>query len=144
MVTLLCMILWLVFTRFSSCIAFADLLNDGDMKLAVVDLGNGMNNIKLNVYKRNNTSKSIDSHRCPLFNLSLLYGLFSRTHSCFGCICGTLSVTFTRISSHFTSSNCPLLTVNQTELDAWNQVKEERIDLSALKDILSFPEVSGN
>src|SRR5882724_763797 len=36
---------------FSSCVSFIDVFNDGDMKLAIADLGNGQQNMRLNVYK---------------------------------------------------------------------------------------------
>ena len=106
------------------------------MKLAVVDLGNGMNNIKLNVYKGTILQSQLTLIDIPS-SISPFYMDSSPGHTPALAVSAGHFLYIYKNLKPFYKFQLPPLTVNQTEIDAWNQVKEEKIDLSALKDILS-------
>ncbi|KAK3867056.1 hypothetical protein Pcinc_027455 [Petrolisthes cinctipes] len=95
---------------FGSCMALADLHGDGDSKLIIADLGTGAYNMKLKVYKGTNLIASCTSCGCVIWELHL----------------------------HLQKLKAILQTleVNPTEFDAWNQARDELLDVSMLYEIL--------
>ncbi|KAK3870571.1 hypothetical protein Pcinc_017640 [Petrolisthes cinctipes] len=95
---------------FGSCMALADLHGDGDSKLIIADLGTGAYNMKLKVYKGTNLIASCTSCGCGIWELHL----------------------------HLQKLKAILQTleVNPTEFDAWNQARDELLDVSMLYEIL--------
>lgn len=122
---------------FSSCICFADLFNDGDMKLAVVDLGNGVNDIRLNIYKGTVLQSQLALIDVPSAISPFYMDSSESGHTPALAVAAGHFLFIYKQLKPFYKFQLPPLPINPTEHDAWNQVKEDRIDYSALRDMLS-------
>ncbi|KAK3892623.1 hypothetical protein Pcinc_003512 [Petrolisthes cinctipes] len=91
---------------FGSCMALADLHGDGDSKLIIADLGTGAYNMKLKV---------------------------KILASCTSCGCGIWEL---HLHLQKLKAILQTLEVNPTEFDAWNQARDELLDVSMLYEIL--------
>lgn len=122
---------------FSSLISFADLFNDGDMKLGIVDLGNGMQNIRLNVYKGTLLQSQLALIDVPCAITPFYMDSSDTGHTpALAVAAGHILYIYKNLKP-FYKFQLPSQPVNQTEIESWNQVKDATIDHSALRDILS-------
>ncbi len=119
----------------SSCIALADLLGDGDYKLIVADLGFDANHPKLKVYRGTVLQSEnilvdipagicvfhIDNNEPQTPSIAVASGAYLYIY---------------KNMKPFYKFSLPALEVNNLENDAWNQVKDDKIDVLTLKDLL--------
>lgn len=126
---------------FSSCICFSDLFSDGDMKLVIADLGNGMQNIRLNVYKGTGllsqlTLVDIPSAICS-FHMDVASGSTANSPA-LAVASGSFLYIYKNLKP-FYKFQLPSIELNPAELDAWSQVKNSQsVDtcLNTLRDML--------
>ena len=120
----------------SSCICFADLFNDGDTKLVIVDLGSGIQNIKLNVYKGTmvQAQLALIDLPCAVAAFHMDSGESGHTPA-LAVAAGSVLFVYKRLKPFF-KFQLPPLPLNQKEVDAWAQVTSQQINIEALKDIL--------
>lgn len=121
----------------SSNICFVDVHSRGDMNLIIIDMGNGFNNIKMNVYRGGSLQTQlaiidVPSATVPFFMDS---GEAGRTPAI--AVASGHYLYIYKSLKPFYKFQLPSLPTNQTEIDAWNQVKEDKIDVETLKEILS-------
>ena len=121
---------------FSSCICFADLFNDGDVKLAIADLGNNLKNVKLNIYKGTvmQTQLALIDLPCAIVSFYMDSGDAGHTPA-LAVAAGNFLYIYKKLKP-FYKFQLPPLGLNQAEVDSWNQVKEQAIDVQTLADIL--------
>lgn len=121
----------------SSNICFADLFNDGDMKLILVDMGTGFNNVKLNVYRGTSLQTQLALIDVPSATVSFYMDSGEAKQTPALAVGSGHFLYIYRNLKPFYKFQLPFLSTNQTELDAWSQVKEEKIDIETLREILS-------
>ncbi|KAK3859774.1 hypothetical protein Pcinc_034134 [Petrolisthes cinctipes] len=134
---------------FGSCMALADLHGDGDSKLIIADLGTGAYNMKLKVYKGTNLMSENTLIDLPTGVITFHMDTSEpRVPGQFGsapqnsnvkkilknlCGCGIWEL---HLHLQKLKAILQTLEVNPTEFDAWNQVRDELLDVSMLYEIL--------
>lgn len=121
---------------FSSCICLSDLNGDGDFKLIIADLGlKNTNNAKLKVYRGTILQSEHPLVDIPSGVVSFNIDGNDPQTPAIAVASGSYLYIYKNLKPFYKFS-LPPLEVNNTEMDAWNQVKEDKIDLMALKEIL--------
>lgn len=121
---------------FSSCICFADLFNDGDTKLAIADLGTSVQSVKLNIYKGTMMQTQLALVDLPSAVVSFFMDGGDAGHSpALAVAAGNFLYIYKKLKP-FYKFQLPPLPLNQSEVDAWTQVREEKIDVDTFCDIL--------
>ncbi|KAK3862004.1 hypothetical protein Pcinc_032091 [Petrolisthes cinctipes] len=128
--------------------ALADLHSDGDSKLIIADLGTGAYNMKLKVYKGTNLMSENTLIDLPTgvitFHMDTteprVPGQFGSapqnsnpidSYGSCGCVIWELHLHLQKLKAILQT-----LEVNPTEFDAWNQARDELLDVSMLYEIL--------
>ncbi|KAK3889867.1 hypothetical protein Pcinc_006142 [Petrolisthes cinctipes] len=129
--------------------ALADLHSDGDSKLIIADLGTGAYNMKLKVYKGTNLMSENTLIDLPTgvitFHMDTteprVPGQFGSApqnsnvkkilKNLCGCVIWELHLHLQKLKAILQT-----LEVNPTEFDAWNQARDELLDVSMLYEIL--------
>lgn len=120
---------------FSSGITFGDFCADGEMRLAIADLGNGQTNVKLNIYNGTQLLQQIALIVVPAGIVSFYQDGVGTTVPALAVAAGQFLFIYKNLKP-FYKFQLPFLSVNQTELEIWNQVKEEKIEVGSLTELL--------
>lgn len=120
---------------FSSCVALADLQGDGENKLVVGDLGTGLYNMKLKVYKGTSMQSEHTLIDLPTAVISFLMDTNEPRTPAVAVASGPYIYIYKNLRPYF-KFTLPPLEVNSVEQDAWNQAKEDMIDPMTLKEML--------
>ncbi|XP_069750157.1 Bardet-Biedl syndrome 1 protein isoform X2 [Narcine bancroftii] len=120
---------------FSSCVALADLQGDGENKLVVGDLGAGLYNAKLKVYKGTSMVSEHALIDLPTGVITFLMDSNEPRTPAVAVASGPYIYIFKNLRPYF-KFTLPSLEVNPVEQDVWNQVKEDKIDPLTLKEML--------
>ena len=119
----------------SSCICFADIYNEGDVKLVIADLGNGIQNIKLNVYKGIVMQTQVALVDLPSAVLCFHMDSDSGSLPALAVAAGNFLFVYKNLKP-FYKFQLPPLGLNETEVDAWNQIKDQKTDVETLREML--------
>lgn len=120
---------------FSSCVALADLQGDGENKLVVGDLGTGLYNMKLKVYKGTSMQSEHTLIDLPTAVISFLMDTNEPRTPAVAVASGPYIYIYKNLRPYF-KFTLPPLEVNSVEQDVWNQAKEDMIDPMTLKEML--------
>ncbi|KAA0185520.1 hypothetical protein HAZT_HAZT001541, partial [Hyalella azteca] len=117
---------------FSSCMALADLSADGEIKLIIADLGSGTHNMKLKVYKGTQLSSENTLIDMPT---GVITFHMDTTEPQLPVASGSYIYIYKNLRPYF-KFTLPTLEVNPLEYDAWNQARDDLLDVSLLYEIL--------
>lgn len=120
---------------FSSGITFGDFCTDGEMRLAIADLGNGQTNVKLNIYHGTQLFQQIALINVPAGVVSFYQDGVGTTVPALAVAAGQFLFVYKNLKP-FYKFQLPFTEVNQTEVEIWNQVKEEKIEIDSLTEML--------
>ncbi|XP_067831667.1 Bardet-Biedl syndrome 1 protein isoform X2 [Heptranchias perlo] len=120
---------------FSSCVALADLQGDGENKLVVGDLGTGLYNMTLKVYKGTNMLSNNTLIDLPTGVVAFLMDTNEPRTPAVAVASGPYIYIYKNLRPYF-KFTLPPLDVNSLEQDVWNQVKEDKIDHLTLREML--------
>uniref|UniRef100_A0A9J8DM54 Bardet-Biedl syndrome 1 n=1 Tax=Cyprinus carpio carpio TaxID=630221 RepID=A0A9J8DM54_CYPCA len=120
---------------FSSCIALSDLHGDGENKLVVGDLGTGVCNVKLKVYRGTGVLSESTLLDLPTGLVSFLMDLHEPRTPAIAVASGPFIYVYKNLRPYF-KFTLPSLEVNPLEQDVWSQAKEDMIDPMTLKEML--------
>ncbi|XP_072345665.1 BBSome complex member BBS1-like [Scyliorhinus torazame] len=110
---------------FSSCVVLADLHGDGENKLIVGDLGTGLYNMKLKVYKGITMLSEHTLIDLPTGVVAFLMDTNEPRTPAVAVASGPYIYIYKNLRPYF-KFTLPPLEVNSLEQDVWNQVKEVR------------------
>lgn len=119
----------------TSCICFVDLNGDGDQKLVIADLGNGIQGMKLNVYKGTFILSQLTLIDCPSGVVSFYMDSSSPRIPAIGVASGSYLYIYKNLKP-FYKFGLPSLEINSTEQEAWKQLTDDKIDGTQLKVLL--------
>lgn len=123
---------------FSQCICFADLNGDGEIKLIIADLGTGMHNMKLNIYRGTSLQSQISLVDVPAGIVTFyMESSESGQSPAIAVASGSFLYVYKNLKP-FYRFQLPAIDINQTEADAWHQAKEEKINVTSLKEMLDM------
>lgn len=120
---------------FSSCMCLVDLQGDGDYKLIIADLGTGSYNMKLKVYKGTNLLSEHTIIDIPTGVVAFHMNTGDTKAPAIAVASGANIYVYKNMRP-FYKFTLPTLEVSQAELDVWNQAKEDKLDLTNLKEVL--------
>uniref|UniRef100_H3A6Z7 BBSome complex member BBS1 n=1 Tax=Latimeria chalumnae TaxID=7897 RepID=H3A6Z7_LATCH len=120
---------------FSSCTGLADLQGDGENKLVVGDLGTGVYNMKLKVYKGTNLLSENTLLDLPTGVAIFLMDQNEPLTPAIAVASGPYIYIYKNLRPYF-KFTLPALEVNPLEQEVWSQVKEDKIDPVTLKEML--------
>ncbi|XP_069501037.1 BBSome complex member BBS1 [Ambystoma mexicanum] len=120
---------------FSSCTALADLQGDGESKLVVGDLGTGLYNMKLKVFKGTSLMTENALLDLPTGVVSFLMDQNEPRTPAIAVASGPYVFIYKNLRPYF-KFTLPAMEVNPLEQDVWSQAKEDRIDPLTLKEML--------
>ena len=120
----------------SSCICLTDLQGDGDYKLIIAHLGNDKRGMELNIYKNTFVLAHLTLIDCPAGIVSFYMDSNEPKIPAIGVASGSFLYVYKNLKP-FYKFGLPSLDINKTELEAWLQIKENKIDLIAFKEILT-------
>ena len=121
---------------FSSCISLCDLQGDGDFKLIIADLGLTSPNIKLRVYRGTTQQSEHALVDVPSGIVAFHMDTLDPQTPAITVASGSYLYIYKNLKP-FYKFCLPALEVNQTEREAWNQVKDDKIDVLTLKEVLA-------
>ena len=128
---------------FTSCLALADLHANGDHKLLVADLGNKTHERKLKVFKGTNLMVESSIIDLPT-GLVTFYMDTNEPHTpAVAVASGPFIYVYKNLRPYF-KFTLPPLEVNAVEQDLWNQVKDGKIDVRVLKEMLESLQSEGS
>ncbi|XP_047480253.1 Bardet-Biedl syndrome 1 protein-like [Penaeus chinensis] len=120
---------------FNSCMALADLHGDGESKLIIADLGTGTFNMKLKVYKGTSLMSENTLIDLPTGVITFHMDTTEPRVPAVAVASGSYIYIYKNLRPYF-KFTLPTLEVNPTEFDAWNQARDELLDVSMLYEIL--------
>ncbi|CAL4179432.1 unnamed protein product, partial [Meganyctiphanes norvegica] len=120
---------------FSSCMALADLHGDGESKLIIADLGTGAYNMKLKVYKGTSLMSENTLIDLPTGVITFHMDTTEPRVPAVAVASGSYIYIYKNLRPYF-KFTLPTLEVNPMEFDAWNQARDELLDVSMLYEIL--------
>ncbi|XP_067130781.1 Bardet-Biedl syndrome 1 protein [Centruroides vittatus] len=120
---------------FSSCMCLVDLQGDGDYKLIIADLGTGSYNMKLKVYKGTNLLSEHTIIDIPTGVVAFHMNTGDTKAPAIAVASGANIYVYKNMRP-FYKFTLPTLEVSQAELDVWNQAKDDKLDLTNLKEVL--------
>ncbi|KAL5009297.1 hypothetical protein ScPMuIL_014878 [Solemya velum] len=133
---------------FSQCITLSDIQADGDWKLIVADLGNGLYNMKLKVIKPKclfigtNLMSENTIIDLPTGVVTFYMDSLEPRTPAIAVASGPYIYVYKNLRPYF-KFTLPTLEVNQIEQDVWNQIKEEKINVYVLRDMLEGMRAEG-
>ncbi|XP_015781320.1 Bardet-Biedl syndrome 1 protein-like isoform X2 [Tetranychus urticae] len=119
----------------TACICFVDLNGDGDQKLVIADLGNGVQGMKLNIYKGTFILSQLTLIDCPSGVVSFYMDSNAPRIPAIGVASGSYLYIYKNLKP-FYKFGLPSLEIHPSEQDAWNQLVADKIDASQLKVLL--------
>ncbi|XP_030074788.1 BBSome complex member BBS1 [Microcaecilia unicolor] len=120
---------------FSSCTALVDLHRDGEVKLVVGDLGTGLYNMKLKVYKGTSLMTENALLDLPTGVVTFLMDQNEPRTPAVAVASGPYIYVYKNLRPYF-KFTLPALDVNLLEQDVWNQARQDMIDPMTLKEML--------
>ncbi|XP_069036466.1 Bardet-Biedl syndrome 1 protein isoform X1 [Lepisosteus oculatus] len=120
---------------FSSCIALADLHGDGENKLVVGDLGTGVYNMKLKVYRGTSLVSENTLLDLPTGLVAFLMDQHEPRTPAVAVASGPFIYIYKNLRPYF-KFTLPPLEVNALEQEVWSQAREDKIDPMSLKEML--------
>uniref|UniRef100_A0A8C1Z2Q1 BBSome complex member BBS1 n=1 Tax=Cyprinus carpio TaxID=7962 RepID=A0A8C1Z2Q1_CYPCA len=115
--------------------ALSDLHGDGENKLVVGDLGTGVCNVKLKVYRGTGVLSESTLLDLPTGLVSFLMDLHEPRTPAIAVASGPFIYVYKNLRPYF-KFTLPSLEVNPLEQDVWSQAKEDMIDPMTLKEML--------
>ena len=119
----------------SSCICFSDLHGDGDHKLIIADISQSHQSLRLNVYKGTSILAQLTLIDCPSGVVSFYMNTGEPRIPAIAVSSGSYLYIYKNLKP-FYKFCLPPLEVNPIEQDAWTQMADEKMDLSAFREIL--------
>uniref|UniRef100_A0A8W8IDM9 Bardet-Biedl syndrome 1 N-terminal domain-containing protein n=2 Tax=Magallana TaxID=2171616 RepID=A0A8W8IDM9_MAGGI len=119
----------------TQCICLSDVQADGDWKLIIADLGTGSFNMKLKVYKGTNLMSEHTIIDLPTGVVSFYMDTHEPRTPAIAVASGPYIYVYKNLRPYF-KFTLPTLEVNPVEADLWNQVKEEKINIFVLREML--------
>ncbi|KAH3846342.1 hypothetical protein DPMN_088643, partial [Dreissena polymorpha] len=120
---------------FTQCITLADIQADGDWKLIIADLGTGSFNMKLKVYKGTDLLSENTIIDLPTGVVTFYMDTHEPRTPAIAVASGPFIYIYKNLKPYF-KFTLPPLEVHQVEQDLWNQVKEGRINVYVLREML--------
>ncbi|XP_014667462.1 PREDICTED: Bardet-Biedl syndrome 1 protein-like [Priapulus caudatus] len=120
---------------FTQCMTLADLHGDGEHKLVIADLGTGAYNMKLKVYKGTSLMSENTIIDLPTGVVTFLMDTDEPRTPAIAVASGSYIYIYKNIRPYF-KFTLPPLPVNATEKDIWDQVREDKIDIKTVKELL--------
>ena len=120
---------------FSSSISLADLNADGDFKLLVADLGTGTYDMKLKVFKGTSLLMESAIIDLPTGLVTFYMDTNDPRTPAVAVASGPFIYVYKNLRPYF-KFTLPPLEINAVEQDVWNQVKEDKIDVQMLREML--------
>ncbi|KAK6620339.1 hypothetical protein RUM44_006740 [Polyplax serrata] len=121
---------------FSRCMALADLLGDGDYKLALADLGTGTSNIKLKVYKGTSLLSENTLIEIPTALVAFYHDHHDKRIPSVAVASGPSIYVYKNMKPYYKFS-LPDLLLNPLEQDLWMQARNDGISPTLLHSMLS-------
>ncbi|XP_072031464.1 BBSome complex member BBS1-like isoform X2 [Amphiura filiformis] len=128
---------------FSSCMTFADINGDGENKLVIADLGTGTYNMKLKVYKGTSLMSENAIIDLPTGVCTFFMDNNEPRVPAIGVASGPYVYVYKNLRPYF-KFTLPALDVNPVEQDLWSQAKEDKIDVTVLREMLDSIRREGN
>ncbi|CAG2249956.1 BBS1 [Mytilus edulis] len=119
----------------TQCVALSDIQADGDWKLVIADLGTGSYDMKLKVYKGTNVMSENAIIDLPTGVVTFYMDVNEPRTPAVAVASGPYIYIYKNLHPYF-KFTLPTLDVNPVELDLWNQVKEEKINIFVLREML--------
>ncbi|XP_041469808.1 Bardet-Biedl syndrome 1 protein-like [Lytechinus variegatus] len=128
---------------FSSCMAFSDISGDGEAKLVIADLGTGTFDMKLKVYKGTTLISENAIIDLPTGVCTFYMDNNEPRVPAIGVASGPYLYVYKNLRPYF-KFTLPPLDVNPVEQDLWNQAREDKIDVTVLREMLDSIRREGN
>ncbi|XP_071794355.1 BBSome complex member BBS1-like [Asterias amurensis] len=128
---------------FSSCMTFSDINGDGENKLVIADLGTGSYNMKLKVYKGTSIMSENTIIELPTGVSTFFMDTNEPRVPAIAVASGPYLYVYKNLRPYF-KFTLPPLDVNPVEQDLWNQAKEDKIDVTVLREMLDSIRREGN
>ncbi|XP_060079163.1 Bardet-Biedl syndrome 1 protein homolog [Ylistrum balloti] len=126
----------------TQCVALSDIQADGDWKLVIADLGTGSYNMKLKVYKGTNLMSENAIIDLPTGVVTFYMDILEPRMPAIAVASGPYIYIYKNLRPYF-KFTLPTLDVNTVELDLWTQVKEEKINVFVLREMLEGMRAEG-
>ncbi|XP_076099954.1 BBSome complex member BBS1-like isoform X2 [Mytilus galloprovincialis] len=126
----------------TQCVALSDIQADGDWKLVIADLGTGSYDMKLKVYKGTNVMSENAIIDLPTGVVTFYMDVNEPRTPAVAVASGPYIYIYKNLHPYF-KFTLPTLDVNPVELDLWNQVKEEKINIFVLREMLEGMRAEG-
>jgi len=120
---------------FTQCMTLADIYADGDYKLVIADLGNGLSNMKLKVFKGTTMIQQNTIMDLPTGVASFYMDANEPKTPAVAVASGPYIYVYKNLRPYY-KFTLPSLPVNPLEEDLWNQVREDQIDVNVLREML--------
>lgn len=119
----------------TQCIALSDIQADGDWKLVIADLGTGSYNMKLKVYKGTNLMSENTIIDLPTGVVTFYMDIHEPRTPAIAVASGPYIYVYKNLKPYF-KFTLPTLEVNPIEMDLWGQVRENKINIFVLREML--------
>ncbi|XP_033734846.1 Bardet-Biedl syndrome 1 protein homolog isoform X2 [Pecten maximus] len=126
----------------TQCVALSDIQADGDWKLVIADLGTGSYDMKLKVYKGTNLMSENAIIDLPTGVVTFYMDILEPRMPAIAVASGPYIYIYKNLRPYF-KFTLPTLDVNTVELDLWTQVKEEKINVFVLREMLEGMRAEG-
>ncbi|KAK3092485.1 hypothetical protein FSP39_003456 [Pinctada imbricata] len=126
----------------TQCITLSDVQADGDWKLIIADLGTGTFDMKLKVYKGTNLMSENTIIDLPTGVETFYMDTHEPRTPAIAVASGPYIYVYKNLRPYF-KFTLPTLEVNPVEADLWNQVKEEKINIFVLREMLEGMRAEG-
>ncbi|XP_069116574.1 BBSome complex member BBS1-like [Argopecten irradians] len=126
----------------TQCVTLSDIQADGDWKLVIADLGTGSYDMKLKVYKGTNLMSENAIIDLPTGVVTFYMDILEPRMPAIAVASGPYIYIYKNLRPYF-KFTLPTLDVNSVELDLWTQVKEEKINVFVLREMLEGMRAEG-
>ncbi|XP_064623947.1 Bardet-Biedl syndrome 1 protein homolog isoform X2 [Lineus longissimus] len=120
---------------FTQCITLADISGDGENRLIIADLGTGTYDMKLKVYKGTTLITENTIIDLPTGVVTFYMDTNEPRTPAVAVASGPFIYVYKNLRPYF-KFTLPTLEVNALEKDVWDQAREERIDVTILREML--------
>lgn len=124
----------------SACICFSDLNGDGDQKLVIGDLADGVRGMKLNIYGGTLLLSQLTLIDVPCGVISFHMESNEPRIPAIGVASGTFLYIYKNLKPFYKFS-LPSLEINAAELEAWEKMVQDQIDAATLRETLTSLEI---
>lgn len=127
---------------FTQCITLSDIQADGDWKLIIADLGTGSFNMKLKVYKGTDLLSEHTIIDLPTGVVTFYMDTHEPRTPAIAVASGPFIYIYKNLRPYF-KFTLPPLEVNPVEVDLWGQIKEGKINVFVLREMLEGMRAEG-